>query len=299
MAADILGEHFTQISNAALRDPRLSFKARGILAWLASHQDGYGCSVAAIEAHSEKDGREAIRSALRELEEYGYLSMHQTRDPETGRVGPSDYLVSDIPSTGDPLTENPFTGLIRGNTASSQVRPVNGLTVDGKSPTKNTRPKNTSKNIPADSASSAPSVTRESGDDGRDDGEVLGEEQRHEIVCAVIGLRPEWHTPGIEAQLRQVEHLPYEMVMAGFTAAAADRDVHTPMHLATAAQDIAAKVSRVAADHERRDRSSEEWRRELHESVENRARPESRSQHVARLKREAADARLRGQAGTH
>lgn len=290
MAADIIGEHFTQISNAALRDPRLSFKARGVLAWLASHQDGYGCSVAAIEAHSDKDGREAIRSALRELEEFGYLSMEQTRDPVTGRVGPSDYVVTDIPSAGDPSTGNPFTGLIRENGASSQVTPVNGLAVDGKSPTKNTRPKNTSKNIPSDSSSSAPRSTRElADDDARTTG--MNPDQFSELVGAVTALRPEWQAPGVRAQVAQVAHLPYELVREAFLESAGDRKFYTPMHLATAALDRAAQVERKAAKDEERERDQDDWRRQVHEDVSNRADPVTRARYLADLKRVAQEKR--------
>lgn len=154
MAADVLQEQFTQISNAALRDSRLSFKARGLLSWLASHQSGFGCSVAAIVA-ATREGRDSVRAGLKELEQYGYLTRTQERDPETGRLLPADYQVTDMPtpapvdnspSTESPLTENPFTGATRKNTTKSQVRPVDGFSVDGKSATKKTRVKKTKQN---------------------------------------------------------------------------------------------------------------------------------------------------------
>jgi hypothetical protein len=295
MAADIIGQHFTQISNAALRDPRLSFKARGILAWLASHQDGYGCSVAAIVSDSDTDGKAAVRSALDELEAAGYLTRERVRDPETGRLGPSDYVVTDCP-----MSENLTQALTSGNSASSQVTPNVRFSGDGKSDTKNTRPKNTSKNISADStSSSAPRSTREAADDDGGTEEeplVTTPGAGREIVARVIHIRPEWQAPGVVAQLRQVEHLPFETVMTAFVAAAQDRSVRTPINLATAAEDLAAQAGRKAAKDEERARGQEEWRRQVHEDAENRADKAARQRHIADLKRIAEEKRTARQA---
>lgn len=164
MAADVLQEQFTQISNDALRDARLSFKARGLLSWLASHQSGFGCSVAAIVA-ATREGRDSVRAGLKELEKFGYLTRTQERDPETGRLLPADYQVTDMPaptsvdnspSTESPLTENPFAGTTRENTTKTQVTPVDGFSVDGKSATKKTRVKKTNQNTKAPSLQPLP-----------------------------------------------------------------------------------------------------------------------------------------------
>lgn len=295
MAADILGEHFTQISNAALRDPRLSFKARGILAWLASHQDGYGCSVAAIVSDSDSDGKAAVRSALDELEAAGYLRRERTRDPETGQLGPSDYIVTDCP-----MSENLTLALTGGNAASSQVTPNVRFPVAGKSDTKNTRPKNTSKNTPANSSSSSAPRSRlepPTHDDGRQEANpvTLTEGGSAEIVARVTQVRPEWQMPGIMAQLRQVEHLPFEIVVDAFVEAARDRSIRTPINLATAAEDLAARAERKAAKDEERERDQEGWRRQLHEDVSNRADPAARARHIAEAKRAMQEKQNQGQ----
>lgn len=306
MAADILGEHFTQISNAALRDPRLSFKARGILAWLASHQDGFGCSVAAIVADSDTDGKAAVRSALDELESAGYLSRERVRDQETGRLGPADYLVTDFP-----MSENLTQALTCGNAAFPQVTPNVRFPSAGKSDTKNTRPKNTNKNSAADfSTSPSPKVTRGSAHDAgvspipsenagpvapqaAPGGDELTLGQMQEICDAVQEVRGDWYAPGIMAELRKVAHLPFAAVMPAVVEASANRAMTTPGHLADAARTYA--VSRMTVEHEAevRERGREDWRREVHDDVENRARPESRAEHLARLKAEAQAGSLR------
>lgn len=96
MAADALGQHFTQISNSLFRDPRISGLAKAVFGLISTHRDGYGVSVETI-ARCMKEGRDAIRKALRELEQHGYLVRVQTRDPKTGQMGVAVYRITDMP----------------------------------------------------------------------------------------------------------------------------------------------------------------------------------------------------------
>lgn len=95
MAADVIGRNFVMIFNAAMRDRRLSRRARGLLAEILTHRDGFGISEAALIANGP-EGRDAIRTALRELERYGYLRRRQDRD-EHGRLGKAVFEVTDMP----------------------------------------------------------------------------------------------------------------------------------------------------------------------------------------------------------
>jgi hypothetical protein len=70
---------FAQIANAALRDKRLSFKARGILALVLSHSGEWSASKRWLESQSEKDGLAAIQTALNELTELGYRTVTRER----------------------------------------------------------------------------------------------------------------------------------------------------------------------------------------------------------------------------
>lgn len=65
-------DNFAQIHNAALADGRLSFKARGILAFLLSRPPGWKTSAERL-ARSGTDGERAVKSGLKELEALGYL----------------------------------------------------------------------------------------------------------------------------------------------------------------------------------------------------------------------------------
>jgi len=99
--------HFTQIPNNWLRDSRLSFKARGLIALVMSHSQGWSLIVNSL-AEQNQEGKDAIRSAINELEHYGYLTRSQLN--EAGRFGESIWITHDpaeIPMAENPTTENP------------------------------------------------------------------------------------------------------------------------------------------------------------------------------------------------
>lgn len=69
---------WTAFENTTLRDRRLSMKARGVLVWLLSMPADYRVSSDQL-AKVGPDGRDAIRSALTELEATGYLVRRRVR----------------------------------------------------------------------------------------------------------------------------------------------------------------------------------------------------------------------------
>jgi hypothetical protein len=74
---------YTVISNVPLNDDRLSWEARGLLAWLLSKPDRWKVIVAAIKNRGPA-GRDKIDRILSELEEHGYLVRNQ-RHGKDGR----------------------------------------------------------------------------------------------------------------------------------------------------------------------------------------------------------------------
>ena len=70
---------FAQIANEALRDSRLSYKARGLLAMVLSHSGEWIATRRWLEAQSDNDGRAAVQSALEELTRYGYRTVTYER----------------------------------------------------------------------------------------------------------------------------------------------------------------------------------------------------------------------------
>lgn len=99
---------YAVIANAALEDRRLSFRARGVLAFLLSRPDGWRIRSDHLAAHAQ-EGRDAIRSALTELEEAGYLTRGKRRDPATGRWT-GEVVVRESPAPRNPAPDEPAPG---------------------------------------------------------------------------------------------------------------------------------------------------------------------------------------------
>jgi hypothetical protein len=115
---------FTQVPNVALRDERLSYKARGIHANLLSNSDEDWNETAETLAQKSPDGRDACRSGLRELAKYGYIEYRKTQI-ERGRWA-TDMIVYSVPKdivAGRTEDGKPALGPTRGNTENPQVAP--------------------------------------------------------------------------------------------------------------------------------------------------------------------------------
>jgi hypothetical protein len=95
-------DHYTQIPNDWVRDNRISLKAIGLLAQIMSHKPGWNLSLRSI-ARINETGVGTIKSAVEELEQFGYLvrSKDQLHN-EDGTF--ADYLWT----TADPF-QNPVT----------------------------------------------------------------------------------------------------------------------------------------------------------------------------------------------
>jgi len=63
---------FTQVANEVLNDINLTFKAKGLYAFLYSKPEGWDFAIDRIKLQS-KEERRAINTGLQELEENGYL----------------------------------------------------------------------------------------------------------------------------------------------------------------------------------------------------------------------------------
>lgn len=96
--------HFTQIPNHWLRDKRLSYKARGLLAELLTHSIGFEVSRERL-ARSGHDGDRSIRTAIAELEAVGYLKRSQSRSGGQ-QWGPAIWVTCD-PEESNADTEEP------------------------------------------------------------------------------------------------------------------------------------------------------------------------------------------------
>lgn len=69
--------NFVQIPNAWMRDNRLSFRARGLLAMLMSHEGGSFKVTLKSLAADNPESIDTLRNAVNELEELGYLKRYR------------------------------------------------------------------------------------------------------------------------------------------------------------------------------------------------------------------------------
>lgn len=106
---------YTVMSNYHLKDKRLSLKAKGLLSQMLSLPDDWDYTLTGL-CHINRESKDAIRTALQELEKAGYLHRRQTTDA-SGRFGSNEYIINErpvsattTPSSDEPLTGNPTTG---------------------------------------------------------------------------------------------------------------------------------------------------------------------------------------------
>ncbi|WP_050511719.1 helix-turn-helix domain-containing protein [Streptomyces rimosus] len=101
-------DNFTVLANGTIRDRRLSFTARGILAHLLSLPDDAREDVRTLADRNPGVGRRGVSKAVQELEDAGYYVRRTIRDPETGLVW-TETFVYDTPQDS-PLPASPGTG---------------------------------------------------------------------------------------------------------------------------------------------------------------------------------------------
>lgn len=128
-------DHYTIISNGALRDERLTWKARGLLAYLLSMDTGWITSIRRL-ADVAPDGKSAVETALAELEAFGYLERRQTRDADDkpGTFSGTEYHVGDESTVTRSSGHGEIEGTVTRFSGTGSAGP-------GESATKKTSPK--------------------------------------------------------------------------------------------------------------------------------------------------------------
>lgn len=91
---------FAIVDSRTVNDCRISMRARGILLWLLEKPDGWRVSAETI-ARATTEGRDAIRTALKELETHGYLRRERLRDDKGHWV--TESIVSEVGNETAPV----------------------------------------------------------------------------------------------------------------------------------------------------------------------------------------------------
>ena len=176
--------NYTVISNYPLRDSRLSLKACALLCKMLCNTDTWDYSITGMAAMC-KDGKSAVSSAMKELEQYGYLVRKQHRN-EKGQIVDTDYIIYESPelnveymqkqaeisaepeffsASEEPPAENPFP---------EDTEPENDAQI-------NTIPTTTEK-INTDAIISYPSFTQQNTEDVPPPRDVMGYDEACEKI---------------------------------------------------------------------------------------------------------------------
>lgn len=91
--------NYTVMSNTHLKDRRLSYKSKGLLSVILSLPPDWDYTITGLSVIAA-DGIDSVKTAIKELEQYGYVSRTQLRD-ERGRMAQNEYRVYENP------TDNP------------------------------------------------------------------------------------------------------------------------------------------------------------------------------------------------
>ncbi len=88
-------QNYTVMSNYHLRDKNLSLKAKGLLSQMLSLPDDWDYTLKGL-SKINKESIDAIRSAVCELENAGYIVRRQTTD-DRGRFSGNEYIIYEQP----------------------------------------------------------------------------------------------------------------------------------------------------------------------------------------------------------
>ena len=98
---------YTVMSNYHLRDTSLSLKAKGLLSQMLSLPEGWDYTLSGL-SEINRESKDAIRSAVNELEKAGYIVRHQTTD-NNGKFSANEYIIHEQPVSAPPLLDFPTT----------------------------------------------------------------------------------------------------------------------------------------------------------------------------------------------
>lgn len=87
-------KNYVVMNRTALNDERLTWKAKGIIAYMLSLPDDWTFYIEEIVKHA-KDGEAAFRSGLKELKDYGYVKRFPVREGQ--RIKHWETVIYEVP----------------------------------------------------------------------------------------------------------------------------------------------------------------------------------------------------------
>ena len=143
---------FTVMSNHHLKNKDLSLRSKGLLSFMLSLPEDWDYSLKGL-ATLNKEGIDAIRSAINELEAFGYIERSRVRN-EKGQLGENEYIIHELPISPEPKqTSSTSTPVIRASGARwAIIRAISPV------PVPTSRMRRSEGRTPAHAPSSTPSV---------------------------------------------------------------------------------------------------------------------------------------------
>lgn len=208
---------YTVMSNFHLKDKRLSLKAKGLLSQMLSLPDDWDYTLSGL-SYINRESKDAIRSAVNELETAGYIRRRQTTDA-SGKFAANEYTIFERPIEGEPMLDKPLSE----NPITVNPSAVNPLP---ENPTQlNTKKSNTQKSItyPSSTHSFVPSPPAAEGrTEGKNDilaeREKIREQIEYEYVC----------TPYNREQVDEFVELMLEVALSRSPTMKIGRDAEYP-----------------------------------------------------------------------
>ena len=114
---------YTVMSNHHLRNKDLSLKAKGLLSQMLSLPEDWDYTLKGLSLIN-REQIDAIRAAIRELEQAGYIVRSRERDSQ-GRLRGADYVIYEQPQPvpDSPTLENPMLDISGGSSATRHSIP--------------------------------------------------------------------------------------------------------------------------------------------------------------------------------
>ena len=126
---------YTVMSNYHLRDKRLTLKAKGLLSQMLSLPEDWDYTLSGL-SHINRESKDAIRSAVNELEQAGYIHRRQTTDA-SGKFSTNEYIIHEHPDQPEPLLEKPSSeNPTTDNPPTGNPSPENPTQLNTKKPSK-------------------------------------------------------------------------------------------------------------------------------------------------------------------
>lgn len=112
---------YTILHNTVIQDSRLSMQAKGLFAYLQSLPDDWALYKRELVTHFN-NGRDAISSAFKELQEHGLIATDQVRI-KGGKLAYNHTVFDDFPENG---SNQPYTGFQSTVDAENPLAPCTG-----------------------------------------------------------------------------------------------------------------------------------------------------------------------------